>query len=158
MWNTRANGDATKANLFYTLERDVDIRRVEWISANRIALGLRIGLIEIWEIDEEGETTNSRVIKQFKQGNVSLRISTILHEMLPIFAFHLVKGAITDLKWNEMTEYLASCSFDGLIKVIISFIRCQLVDEWEDDGQEKTSLISYFPPFVSDLVDRQRRC
>ena len=100
MWNTRANGDATKANLFYTLERDVDIRRVEWISANRIALGLRIGLIEIWEIDEEGETTNSRVIKQFKQGNVSLRISTILHEMLPIFAFHLVKGSINDLKWN----------------------------------------------------------
>ena len=39
----------------------------------------------------------------------------------------------------------------------ISFIRCQLVDEWEDDGQEKTSLISYFPPFVSDLVDGQRR-
>ena len=78
LWNTRANGDATKANLFYTLERDVDIRRVEWISANRIALGLRIGLIEIWEIDEEGETTNSRVIKQFKHGDVSLRISTTL--------------------------------------------------------------------------------
>ena len=39
----------------------------------------------------------------------------------------------------------------------ISFIRCQLVDEWEDDGQEMTSLISYFPPFVADLVDGQRR-
>ena len=123
LWNTRANGDATKSNLFYTLERDGYIWAVEWISANRIALPLD-NVINIWQIDEEGETTNSRVIKQFKQGNVSLRISTILHEMLPIFAFHLVKGAITDLKWNEMTEYLASCSFDGLIKVIISFIRC----------------------------------
>ena len=39
----------------------------------------------------------------------------------------------------------------------ISFIRCQLVDEWEDDGQEMTSLISKFPPFVADLVDGQRR-
>ena len=77
LWNTRANGDATKENLFHTLERDWHIWAVEWISANRIALGLDLrGLgngIEIWEIDEE-ETTNSRVIKQFKHGNVSLRI------------------------------------------------------------------------------------
>ena len=35
----------------------------------------------------------------------------------------------------------------------ISLIRCLLVDEWEDDGQKMTSLTSYFPPFVSDLVD-----
>ena len=73
LWNTRANGDATKENLFYTLERDMNIRKVEWIFANRIALGFMKGFIEIWEIDEE-ETTNSRVIKQFKHGNVSLRI------------------------------------------------------------------------------------
>ena len=75
LWNTRANGDATKENLFHTLERDVDIYEVEWISANRIALGLKSGLIEIWEIDEE-ERRNSRVIKQFKHGNeyVSLKI------------------------------------------------------------------------------------
>ena len=84
MWNTRANGDATKSNLFHTLERKVDINEVEWISKNRIALGLGWtgldnGLIEIWEIDEE-ETTNSRVIKQFKHGSkyVSLCISTTL--------------------------------------------------------------------------------
>ena len=89
LWNTRANGDATKANLFYTLERDVDIRRVEWISANRIALGFKInGLIEIWQIDEKDETTNSRVIKQFKQDNVSLGISTILLQfVLPLLLF-----------------------------------------------------------------------
>ena len=85
LWNTRANGDATKANLFYTLERDVDIRQVEWISANRIALGLDND-IEIWEIDEEGETTNSRVIKQFKH-YVSIGISTILQLCYHILLF-----------------------------------------------------------------------
>ena len=67
-----------KTNNFHTLERDEHMWRVKWISANRIALGLWNGLIEIWEIDEEGETTNSRIIKQFKHGDVSLRISTIL--------------------------------------------------------------------------------
>ena len=78
LWDTRANGDATKENLFHTLEGEEVIRVVEWISANRIALGLYNGMIEIWEIDEQGETTNSRVIKQFKHGDgdedVSLRI------------------------------------------------------------------------------------
>ena len=115
LWNTRANGDATKENLFHTLERDWHIWAVEWISANRIALGLYNGLIEIWEIDEEGETTNSRVIKQFKHEDVSLRISTII--VLPHFAFLLLKGWITELKWNEMTKYLAASSSDGFIKV-----------------------------------------
>ena len=55
LWNTRANGDATKENLFHTLERDGYIWAVEWISANRIALALDNFLIEIWQIDEEGE-------------------------------------------------------------------------------------------------------
>ena len=73
LWNTRANGDATKLNQFYTLEREVVIKEVEWISANRIALGLYNGLIEIWQIDEEDETVNSRVIKQFKHSEVSLK-------------------------------------------------------------------------------------
>ena len=75
MWNTRANGDATKSNLFHTLERKVDINEVEWISKNRIALPLD-NVIEIWQIDEQGKTTNSRVIKQFKCGSkyVSLKI------------------------------------------------------------------------------------
>ena len=93
MWNTRANGDATKENLFHTLERDVVINEVEWISANRIALGLKSGLIEIWQIDEEGETTNSRVIKQFKygKGDVSLGISTIL-QLSYNFCFSFVEG------------------------------------------------------------------
>ena len=90
LWDTRANGDATKENLFYTLERDVIIGKVEWISANKIALALDNGLIEIWQIDEEGETTNSQVIKRFKQGNgdVSLGISTIFqlcHQFLLFF-------------------------------------------------------------------------
>ena len=93
MWNTRANGNTTKANLFHTLERDVDIFEVEWISANRIALALRIGPIEIWEIDEEGETTNSRVIKQFKHASkyVSLRIRRYSN-CLTTFCFPFVEG------------------------------------------------------------------
>ena len=86
----------------------MDIEKVEWISANRIALGLENGLIEIWEIDEEGETTNNRVIKQFKHGNVSL-------EFLPTL---ILGNEILGLIWNETTEYLASCSsWDGWIKV-----------------------------------------
>ena len=91
LWNTRANGDATKENLFYTLERDWLNGKVEWISENRIALGLDLrGLdndIEICQIDEEGETANSRVIKQFKH-NVSIGISTIL-QLFYKFSFHL---------------------------------------------------------------------
>ena len=68
----------------------MDIRKVEWISANQIAIGLADGRIEIWEVDDEGETTNSRVIKQFKNGDVSLGISTILQLLiivLPILPF-----------------------------------------------------------------------
>ena len=64
---------------FYTgisLERDVKIRQIDWISTNRVAIALND--IEIWEIDEEGETSNSRVIKQFKHEDASVRISTIL--------------------------------------------------------------------------------
>ena len=58
----------------------------------------------------------------------------------------------------ERNDGIFGCLFIGRMdKGKISFIRCQLVDEWEDDGQEMTSLISYFPPFVADLVDGQRR-
>ena len=116
LWNTRANGDATKANLFHTLERNIGIK-IEWISANRIALGLDNGRgIEIWQIDEEGEATNSQVIQQFKH-DVSLVISTIL-KLCYHFAYLLVKYWITGLKWNEKTKYLAShSSWDGWITV-----------------------------------------
>ena len=90
LWNTRANGDATKENLFYTLEGEEIIREVEWISANRIALGLYDDPIEIWEIDEE-ETTNSRVIKQFKHSEVSLRIRRF-YNCVTTFCFSFVEG------------------------------------------------------------------
>ena len=97
--------------------RDVEIWDVEWISANQIALALKNGLIEILQIDEGGETTNNRVIKQFKHEYVSLKISTTL-QLRNNFAFLLVKNWITYLKWNEMTKYWASCSSrDELIKV-----------------------------------------
>ena len=70
LWNTRANGDVTKRKNFHTLERDGGIVRFEWISAIQIAIGLTNGFIEIWRIDEEGEVINSRIIKQFKHGQV----------------------------------------------------------------------------------------
>ena len=68
----------------------MDIEKVEWISANRIALGLGND-IEIWEIDEEGEATKSRVIKQIKhgKGDVSIGISTILQLSYHILLFFL---------------------------------------------------------------------
>ena len=70
LWNTRANGDVTKRKNFHTLERDGGIVRFEWISAIQIAIGLTNGFIEIWRIDEEGEVINSRIINQFKHGQV----------------------------------------------------------------------------------------
>ena len=77
LWNTQATSrDVSKTNQFHTLESDGPISRVEWISANRIAVGLvstdeNGGLIKIWQIDEE-KTTNSQIIKQFKHSQVSL--------------------------------------------------------------------------------------
>ena len=77
LWNTQATSrDVSKSNHFHTLESDGPIARVEWISVNRIAVGLvstdeNDGLIEIWQIDEE-KTTNSQIIKQFKHSQVSL--------------------------------------------------------------------------------------
>ena len=94
-WNTRVN--ATKANLFHTLKRDVwkHSSSLEWISANRISIGGSYGTIEIWQIDDEGETTNSRVIKQFKNeyrhGTVSIGISAIL-KLCYHFWFSFVGG------------------------------------------------------------------
>ena len=73
LWNTRANGDVTKRKNFHTLERDGGIVRFEWISAIRIAIGLTNGLIEIWQIDEESETTNSQIVNQFKHGQVEYK-------------------------------------------------------------------------------------
>ena len=73
LWNTRANEYATKKKNFHTLERDGGIVRFEWISAIRIAIGLTNGLIEIWQIDEESETTNSQIVNQFKHGQVEYK-------------------------------------------------------------------------------------
>ena len=39
----------------------------------------------------------------------------------------------------------------------ISFIRCQLVDEWEEDGTRDDVILFFFLKFVADLVDGQRR-
>ena len=77
--------------------------------------------------------------------------------MLPHFAFHLLKGAITGLKWNEMTEYLAASSYGGWITVKFHSFDANWLTNGKRTGQEMTSLISYFPPFVADLVGGQRR-
>ena len=77
--------------------------------------------------------------------------------VLPLFAFHLLKDFITGLKWNETTKYLASCSWGGWMKVKFHSFDANWLTNGKTTGQEMTSLISYFPPFVSDLVDGQRR-
>ncbi len=67
-WNSRReNGDAKKTNHFLTLERQVRIISVAWISVNQIAIGLDEGGIEICEIDEDEGT--SRVVKLFIHGD-----------------------------------------------------------------------------------------
>ncbi len=67
LWNTQENGDAEKADHFLTMERDVGIRSVAWISENQIALGLQDGRIEIFQIDDiKQETTTERIIKRFE--------------------------------------------------------------------------------------------
>ena len=95
-----ASQPRTKSNhLFHARERYGGIQRVDWISANRIALWLESGLIEICQIDEE-IVIDSRVIKQFEHGNrkyASLRISTILFLQLcaaggRTFCFSFVEG------------------------------------------------------------------
>ncbi len=60
----RENGDVEKTNHFLTLERQIDIMSVAWISANQIAIGLDGGEIEICEIDDDKGT--SRVVKRFR--------------------------------------------------------------------------------------------
>ena len=77
--------------------------------------------------------------------------------VLPHIAFILAKGWITDLKWNETTKYLAASSYGGWIKVKFHSFVVNWLTNGKRTGQEMTSLISYFPPFVSDLVDGQRR-
>lgn len=70
LWNTEARGE-DEDNPCHILESKAPIKSVEWISANQIALGLSTGFIEIFQIEEEGETTNNRVIKTFQHGDVS---------------------------------------------------------------------------------------
>jgi hypothetical protein len=53
---------------FYTIERGNGIRSVQWISENRVALGLVDEGIEIWEINESA--TSAKIVKRFKHEGV----------------------------------------------------------------------------------------
>ncbi len=98
------------------LERQVTIARVAWISANKIAIGLRYGWIEIWEIEEDIGT--SQLIKRFRHGAKDLKNAS---RFMTIFYPFSTPVAVIDLQWNERTKYLASSSLNGTIKAI-SFI------------------------------------
>ncbi|XP_046633450.1 calcium/calmodulin-dependent protein kinase type II delta chain-like [Daphnia pulicaria] len=77
---------------FYTIESDAT--SVQWISANRVALGLRKFKknFEIWEIDES--TTSAKIVKRLE------------HEGVRVFFC----GLIRDMVWDERTKCLAACS------------------------------------------------
>ncbi len=71
-WNTQGNGDAKKTNHFLTMERDVWIRNIAWISENQIALGFNNGWIEIFQMNDiKGVTTTWQINKRFQHGVVS---------------------------------------------------------------------------------------
>jgi WD40 repeat protein len=53
-----------KTFLFYKIEREERIGSVKWISENKVALGLKDGGIEIWQIDESMST--AKIIKRLE--------------------------------------------------------------------------------------------
>jgi hypothetical protein len=61
---------------FYTIDREQGIRSVQWISENRVALGLVEEGIEIWEIDESA--TSATLVKGLKHESVTVRFIYLL--------------------------------------------------------------------------------
>ncbi|XP_046460919.1 uncharacterized protein LOC124207482 isoform X1 [Daphnia pulex] len=81
---------------FCTIECEKMIKSVQWISANRVALGLwKYGGIEIWEIDES--TRSEKFVKRLKHESVT--------------------GWIADMAWDERTKCLAACSSNGWMTI-----------------------------------------
>ena len=94
--------------------------RFEWISANEIALGFGDGLMKLWKIDE-GTANDShfehdvsfKIRKRFTRCHdyyQFFHFGSMVLQLCDHFVFHLMKGGITDLKWNQTTKYLASSS------------------------------------------------
>ncbi len=72
LWDTRTtNEGAEEDNHFLTLERDVDITSAAWISENQIAIGLKNGLIEIYQIGDRGKRIQNRFLKHTESEQVS---------------------------------------------------------------------------------------
>ena len=115
--------------------------RFEWISANEIALGFGDGLMKLWKIDE-GTANDShfehdvsfKIRKRFTRCHdyyQFFHFGSMVLQLCDHFVFHLMKGGITDLKWNQTTKYLASSSRDSWIKVIFPFL-ILLVRNWKN--------------------------
>jgi hypothetical protein len=101
---------------FYTIERGNGIRSVQWISENRVALGLVDEGIEIWEID--GTATSAKIVKRFKHESVSFVYPLTCHCTFSItFFYNLIKDYITNVAWDERTKCLAAGTEDGWITV-----------------------------------------
>ncbi|XP_046460961.1 F-box-like/WD repeat-containing protein TBL1XR1 [Daphnia pulex] len=79
---------------FCTIEYEKIITSFQWISANRVALGLRGDRrIEIWEIDES--MTSAKIVKRLEYES----------------------DYITNVAWDERTKCLAACYDDGWITI-----------------------------------------
>ncbi|XP_046461319.1 uncharacterized protein LOC124207753 isoform X2 [Daphnia pulex] len=98
---------------FCTIEYEDPILSFEWISENRVAIGLNEG-IEIWEIDE------------------STNFAKKLDKRL--FQHERVKGAVFDMAWDERTKCLAACSDNGWM-TIWSMDRDQPIHATKVDGR-----------------------
>jgi hypothetical protein len=115
------------------------ITSFQWISANRVVLGLRgiegeegritwngrgDGRIEIWEIDES--MTCAKIVKRLELENVSFVYPLTCHCTFSItFFYNLIKDYITNVAWDERTKCLAACSHGGQMTV-----NCRWLLEW----------------------------
>lgn len=165
LWNTQTtNEGAEEDNHFHTLERDVDITSAAWISENQIAVGLKNGLIEIYEIGDREKKTQNRFLKHAESEQVGQKLIICERKTTSYTDFvrfsiviSMKNWRISGLEWNERTQYLASCSLEGWIKVIllIPYISLTTRRDQTDDGI--CAFTASLHPFrLTDLVGGQR--
>ncbi len=80
-------------------------------------------------------------------------------DFVTIFNVILVKNwRISGLEWNERTQYLASCSLDGWIKVILLIPYISLFMRRDKQMTEFVHSLSFITLSfrLTDLVDGQR--
>ena len=130
--------------------------RVDFWKSNRS----RVGKWSNWNLgnwrgrQQKQKPSHKKIQTRRRESKDSTILVTIV---LYHFAFHLLKGAIIDLKWNETTKYLAASSYGGWITVKFYSFDANLLTNGNTTVKKRRHWSSLFPPFVSDLVDGQRR-